>query len=103
MSAILLLEMGSIFFHLDKSKWNDAISKFHIDAGRLDYVFDNDFGALVLEKTAEHSSSTDIKRFLLHHAFMQAEWRAQAATAGGELIARDQHVDQILKKLSNCT
>ena len=98
-----ILDMGSVFSRLEETQWNDAVAKFHNEAGRLDYLPDNDFGALVLESEARRSSSPEINRFLLHHALMRAEWCVQASTAGGELIARGLHVDRISNKLSKCT
>jgi hypothetical protein len=98
-----ILEMAAVFERLDEYQWNDAIAKFHNDAGRLDYALDNDFGALVLERESDNVKSKKLQRFFLHHALLRAEWCAQSASAGGELIARGQHVDSINRKLSSCT
>lgn len=98
-----IIEMGSVFSQLEKSQWNDAIARFHDDAGRMENVLDYDFGAIVLESEADNATSSDLKLFLLHHALMRAEWYTQAATAGSELIARGKHVELINDILSKCT
>ena len=85
----------------DVTQHADLIAQFHNAAGQLPYVDDCDFGALVLEQQAELLSD-DLKRVLLTEALRRAQWCAQAATAGGEGLARMVHVNQLAQNLTEC-
>jgi hypothetical protein len=79
----------------------DLIAQFHDCAGKLPYAFDQDFGALVLEDAALQVENQDLRSWFLIEARYRANWCAQAGTAGGECIARYQHVKRLEESLRN--
>lgn len=78
----------------------ELFAAFHDSAGRINCsAIDNDYGALLLEAAADYDQLVHLRPELLKHAHWRAQWFAQAATAGGEGIARSAHVKRIEAKL----
>lgn len=77
----------------------ELTAQFHDLAGRLPYVLDSDFGALVLEELADSVSDRSLKRWLYTEAGYRANWCVQSGTAGGECLARLVHAQRIEAKL----
>jgi len=83
--------------HVDQRE--ETIAQIHSLSGRIDYVFDHDFGASLFEEAAEVATDPDTKKLLYRHAFYRASWCTQAATAGGEAICRAVDLNRIKTKL----
>jgi hypothetical protein len=94
-----LEKLASMFQRTSRDQHRDLIAQFHDCAGKLPYAFDQDFGALVLEAIAVSVGDRDLRVWLLTEARFRATWCAQAGTAGGECIARYQHVKRIEESL----
>ncbi len=109
-------EVGILATHVEELAWafpraisdqhREMAAQFHNAAGKLPYVDDCDFGALVLECVADSvfgwsEIRTELQRWLYTEAAFRARLCAQAATAGGEGIARAQHLRRIEEKLKN--
>ena len=97
--AECLEKLADMFQRTSCDQHRDQIGRFHDCAGKLPYVFDRDFGAMVLEGTAAGVDDRDLRVWLLTEARFRATWCAQAGTAGGEGIARFQHVKRLDEKL----
>lgn len=98
-----ILQMVSGFSELEEVSWSDAMSALHDGAGRLPWAGDYDFGAMALEAEARKPLSPKLQRFLLQNALLRAEWCTDGATARGEELARQAHVDKLKAKLEACT
>ena len=109
-------ESGAIATHVEELAWvfprtkpdqrREITAQFHNAAGRLQYVDDCDFGALVLECVADSlvgfgQIHQELQTWLYTEAIFRARMCAQAATAGGEGIARAQHLKRLEEKLQN--
>ena len=90
---------ANMFQRTSRDQHRDLIARFHNCAGKLPYVFDWDYGALVLEATAVSIDDISLRVWLLTEARFRATWCAQGGTAGGECIARYQHVKRLDEKL----
>lgn len=75
---------------------------FELEAEKLPWPQDHDFGALILESESNKSTVPDIKRFLLTKAISRAQWCATCSTSGGEGLARSQHVNELKAQLLKC-
>jgi hypothetical protein len=93
--AECLEQLASMFQRTSHDQDRDLIAQFHDCTGKLPYVFDQDFGALVLESVATNIDDKQLRTWLLTEARFRATWCAQAGTAGGECIARYQHVNRL--------
>jgi hypothetical protein len=92
--------LASMFQRSSHDQHRDLIAQFHDCAGKLPYVFDQDFGALVLEAAAFSVEDKELQAWLYTEARYRALWCAQAGTAGGECVARYQHVKRLDDRLS---
>jgi hypothetical protein len=97
--AECLEKYASMFHRTSRDQHRDLIARFHNCAGKLPYVFDWDFGALLLEATAAEIDDRDLRVWLLTEARFRATWCAQAGTAGGECLARYRHVKRLDERL----
>ena len=96
-----LLRYAEIVSQLPSDELEEALARFHNDAGRYDYWCDCDVGALLLECVADAIGQGGVqKRILYRHAHFRAVWCAQTATSGGEGVARSAHVRKLDTKLS---
>ena len=95
-----LLRYAEIISQLPIDELEEAFARFHNDAARYDYWCDCDVGALLLERMADGVEVDSMRRSILYrHARFRAIWCAQAATSGGEGMARSAHVKQLDAKL----
>jgi hypothetical protein len=94
-----ILELAAALPRITADQHEEVIAEIHTLSGRLDYVFDDDFGAVVLEEAGDEVSGEQ-RRYLYRHALYRATWCAQAATAGGEGISRSRRIDRIKAKLA---
>jgi hypothetical protein len=99
-------DLAWLFQRLTPAQRREWAAQFHNAAGKLPYVEDCDFGALVLECVADSvfgfgEIRSEIQRYLYTEAIFRARECAQAATAGGEGIARAQHLSRLDEKLRN--
>jgi hypothetical protein len=90
-----------MFARTSRDQHRELIAQFHDCAGKLPYVDDCDFGALVLESAAEAVTDGELREFLLSEARFRAMWCVQAATAGGEAIARSAHLRRLDERTQN--
>ncbi|WP_419812910.1 hypothetical protein [Bacterioplanoides sp.] len=72
---------------------------FETEAEKLPWLWDRDFGALVLQKQAT-GASDEIAKFMLSHAIKRAQWCAACATSGGEGLARASHIKELEAELA---
>lgn len=79
---------------------SDIIHQFSLEADKLPWPQDHDFGALVLQFFSTNTVR-DVEKFMLSKALDRARWCACCATAGGEGLARMQHVRELEQLLSN--
>lgn len=79
---------------------NDIYQEFELEANKLIWPQDHDFGALVLQ-TFSHDAVEQIEKFMLLKAIERARWCATCSTSGGEGLARTQHVRELEQLLSN--
>jgi hypothetical protein len=93
--ATHLKRFAHLFARTSKEQHRNMISEFHNDAGRLPYFGDKDIGALILESTADEIVDVELRAFLYNEARLRATWCAQAASAGGEGIARSRHIQSL--------
>jgi hypothetical protein len=93
-----LEKLASLLLRLDRQHLDVSFAEFHNYAGRLPYMSDSDFGALVLEREADLNATGQLKGRLYREAIWRARWCAQAATAGGEGLARVEDVDRLMSK-----
>jgi len=98
--ATHLESLAGMFERVKKDQHRDLIGQFHDCAGKLPYVWDQDYGALVLEHEAETITDPELRIWILTEARFRAAWCAQGATAGGEAISRWQYVKRLDEKLS---
>ena len=97
-----LESLAGMFFRTSKDQRSELIAQFHDCAGKLPYVADCDFGALVLESAADSvADDRELRGFLLSEARYRARWCVQAASAGGEAIARAVHMNRLEAKARN--
>ena len=94
-----VLEMAEMLPRIAADQHEEVVAEIHTLSGRLEYVFDDDFGAVVLEEAGDEASGAQ-RRYLYRHALYRATWCAQAATAGGEGIARSLRIERIRAKLA---
>lgn len=96
-----LLRYAEIMSQLSSDELEEAFARFHNSAARYDYWCDCDVGALLLERVADGMCVDSTRqRVLYRHAHFRAVWCAQAATSGGEGIARSVHIKRLEAKLS---
>jgi hypothetical protein len=93
-----LEKLAGLLHRMDRQHHDASFAEFHNLAGRLPYVSDSDFGALVLEREADLNAEGTLRSRLYREAMWRARWCAQAATAGGEGLARIQDVDRLMNK-----
>ena len=91
--------LASTLTRLVDGQLPEALAQFHDIAGRLSYVADSDFGALLLESLASETADVPLARELLTHASYRARWCAQNASSGGEGMARAIDLHRIDSKL----
>ena len=96
-----LESLAGMFCRTGKDQHRELIAQFHDCAGKLPYVADCDFGALVLENAAEATSDSGLRDFLLSEACYRVKWCVQAASAGGEAIARSVHLRRLEERMQN--
>jgi hypothetical protein len=96
-----LERLASMFQRTSHDQHRDLIAQFHDCAGKLPYVLDQDFGALVLEAVACSVEGRELRAWLYTEARFRAVWCAQAGTAGGESVARYNHVKRLDERLSD--
>lgn len=80
---------------------NEIYINFEVEAERLPWPQDNDFGALVLQFACTKTVNIDVRKFMLSKALARAQWCATCATSGGEGISRMQHVNELKNELLN--
>src|SRR3954453_7027896 len=93
--AAHLESLASMFAQTSRDQHRELAAQFHDCAGKLPYIDDCDFGALVLESAADAVADGELRAFLLSEARFRALWCVQAATAGGEANARALHLRRI--------
>lgn len=67
---------------------------FEVEADKLPWPWDHDFGALVLQKQAI-DAVYEVAKFMLSQAIKRARWCATCATSGCEGIARASHIKEL--------
>lgn len=72
---------------------------FEVEAEKLPWPWDHDFGALVLQKQAVEASN-EVAKFMLSQAIKRAQWCATCATSGGEGLARASHMKELEVELA---
>lgn len=72
---------------------------FETEAEKLPWLWDRDFGALVLQKQAS-GASDEVAKFMLSQAVKRAQWCAACATSGGEGLARASHIKKLEAELA---
>ncbi len=93
--------IGQVMASTPTSKDADAhYHSFELEADKLPWPQDHDFGALVLQAASGKVSDTGVREFLLAKALERAQWCATCATSGGEGLARMQHVQALKAELS---
>ncbi len=80
----------------------EIFRQFNIEAEKLPWPQDTDFGALVLQSKSAQASNIEVKRFMLNEAILRAQWCATCATSGGEGHARMVHVNELKAELEKC-
>jgi hypothetical protein len=96
-----LESLASMFSRTSKDQHRELAAEFHDCAGRLPYLHDCDFGALILEDIADSIDDASLRVWILTEAFFRAKWCIQGASAGGESISRSRHYSRIEEKLKN--
>jgi hypothetical protein len=71
------------------------LENFHLLANPLPFLWDIDYGALVLEFLAEESPDAARAKLMIEHALRRAQWCASCATSGGEGTARMRDVHRL--------
>ena len=94
-----LEKLANLLLRVDRQHHDVSFAEFHNYAGRLPYISDSDFGALILEREADLNAAGHLKVRLYREAMWRARWCAQAATAGGEGLARIEGVDRLMSKI----
>lgn len=91
--------LASMFARTSSDQHRSLIAEFHSCAGQLPYAQEYDYGALVLEAAGDAVAVPELRRWLHTEARIRAEMCARGGTAGGECIARYQHVRRLDEKL----
>jgi hypothetical protein len=99
--AAHLESLAGMFARTSRDQHRELVAQFHDCAGKLPYIDDCDFGALVLENAADAVADNELRAFLLSEARFRAAWCVQAATAGGEAIARAAHLRRLDERIQN--
>lgn len=101
--ADYLEKLATMFERTKSEEHREMIGRFHNVAGRLPVVWniESDFGALVLEARADEVADAVLRKWLYTEAKFRALWCVQGGTAGGECIARSQHLNRIEAKIRN--
>ncbi|MDB6122740.1 MAG: hypothetical protein JWQ71_1733 [Pedosphaera sp.] len=99
--AAHLESLASMFARTSRDLHRELVAQFHDCAGKLPYIDGCDFGALVLESAADAVADGELRAFLLCEARFRATWCVQAATAGGEAIARAVHLKRLDERIQN--
>ena len=94
--------LAGMFTRVSRDQFRELSAQVHNCAGKLPYVDDCDYGALVLESVSDSAASAELRLWILTEARFRALWCVQGATAGGEVIARGQHLDRLDKKIQSC-
>ena len=95
----LLDQIATMFERTSSNEHNEIVAQFHNVAGPLPYADDSDYGALLLEFTADSLNDVSLAKRLYQEAFYRASWCVHAATAGGESLARSRDCQRIGAKL----
>lgn len=66
--------LASMFARTSRGKHRELVAQFHDCAGKLPYVNDCDFGALVLESAPSAVEDDEVRAFLLSEARFRATW-----------------------------
>lgn len=93
-----ILELAHLMPRMAAEQHEEVVAEIHSLSGRLDYVFDDDFGAVALEEAGDVAADVQQQRYLYRHALYRATWCAQAASASGEGIARSCRIERIRAK-----
>lgn len=96
-----LRTLASMFRRVPEGERRELIGRFHNAAGGLPYFQDNDIGALILEEAADVTPDPLLRNFLYTEAYYRAQWCAQAATSGGEGLARSRHMNELEAKMAH--
>jgi hypothetical protein len=96
-------KLAEMFSRTSRDQHRALVAEFHNCAGQIPYALrcDCDYGALLLEATADEIAEANLRSWLYAEARIRAEMCAQAGTAGGESIARYQHVKRLDEKLQS--
>ena len=73
--------------------------KFEVEAEKLPWPQDSDFGAIVLQVESANANEL-IAQYMLSQAIKRAQWCATCATSGGEGLARSIHIKELESELS---
>lgn len=92
--------LAGMFDRTSSDQHRELAAEFHDWAGRLPYVDDADFGAMVLEHEARTVQDPALRRFLLAEAVFRTRWWVRAATGGGESIARGARLARLEQALA---
>jgi hypothetical protein len=98
--ATRLESLAGMFSRTRRDQYRELMAQFHNCAGKLPYVNDCDFGALVLENAARATTNDDLRNFLITEARFRAAWCVQAAANPGETMARVSHLTRLESALA---
>lgn len=79
----------------DESALVALFARLRVEAGKIDWLLDSDYAAIALQAAIGRSESPGLRRAMLAVAIERAEWCARCSTAGGEGLARSQHVREL--------
>lgn len=96
-----LEKLANLLLRVDRQHHDISFAEFHNFAGRFPYTHDSDLGALILEREADLNAAGELKARLYREAMWRARWCAQAASAGGEGLARVDDVDRLMGKIKD--
>ena len=94
-----LIQCAEVLPRVRPGQREEAVAEIHNLAGRLPYLDDLDYGAVALEAAGDLIKDSDFKMVVYTHALYRARWCAQAASSGGEGLARARHIEAIEAKL----
>ncbi len=97
---LALEEFARLLVRVAVEDRDEIICRIHDAAGALDYIDDQDRGAIMFEQIADSTDDTELRLLCYKHALFRANWCAQAATSGGEGLSRSQHAKQIESKIN---
>jgi hypothetical protein len=97
--ATFLEQLASMFPRTSQDQHRSIIAEFHSCAGRFPTVMDFDFGALVLETTADSLEKSELRTWLYTEARIRAIMCAQGASGDGEGMSKIKHVQRLEEKL----